>query len=124
MGVTCIPILPSRDLSATAEFYAPLGFAVGGLWPDEYLVLSHPRGIELHFWSHPAEVPEANDVSCYVRCDTLDEVEEVHAEWSAVVTSTAGIPRLTPVSDTGPMLETALIDPDGNLVRLGTPAPA
>lgn len=122
MGVTCIPILPSRDLTATAAWYEPLGFAVGGLWPDEHLVLRHPRGIELHFWSHPGQVPEANDVSCYVRCDTLAEVEEVHAAWSQVVTSTTGIPRLTPVSTTGPMLETCLIDPDGSLVRVGTPA--
>lgn len=124
MGVTCIPILPSRDLEATAAFYAPLGFAVGGLWPGQHLVLTHPRGIELHFWPNPAEVPETNDVACYVRCDTLAEVEAVHAEWAPLVASTAGIPRLTPVSTSGPMLETALIDPDGNLVRVGTPAPA
>jgi predicted lactoylglutathione lyase len=122
MGVTCIPVLPSRDLTATAAFYGALGFAVVGHWPDEYLVLQHPRGIELHLWSHPDQVPEANDVSCYIRCDTLAEVEEVHADWSSIVTSTTGIPRLTPVSTTGPMLETCLIDPDGNLVRVGTPA--
>jgi hypothetical protein len=121
MAVTCIPILPSRDLAATAAFYDPLGFAVVGLWPDEYLVLQHPRGIELHFWHHPAEVPEANDVACYVRCDSLAEVEEIHAAWATVVTARTGIPRLTPVSTTGPMLETALIDPDGTLVRIGTP---
>jgi hypothetical protein len=123
VAVTCIPILPSRDLRATADWYAPLGFAVGGLWPDEYLILTHPRGIELHFWPHPDEVPETNDVACYVRCDTLDEVHAIHDEWADVVTARTGIPRLTPVGTTGPMLETALIDPDGTLVRIGTPAP-
>jgi hypothetical protein len=122
VGVTCIPILPSRDLTATAAWYEPLGFAVGGHWPDEYLVLRHPRGIELHFWPNPAEVPEANDVACYVRCDTLAEVEAIHEEWAGVVTTRSGIPRLTPVSTTGPMLETCLVDPDGTLVRVGTPA--
>jgi len=123
MGVTCIPILPSRDLAATADWYAALGFAVGGHWPDEHLILTHPRGIELHFWHHPAEVPERNDVACYVRCDTLAEVEEIHAAWAAVVTARTGIPRLSAISTDGPMLETALIDPDGCLVRLGTTAP-
>lgn len=122
MGVTCIPVLPSRDLGATAAWYEPLGFATVGHWPDEYLVLRHPRGIELHLWHHPGLVPARNDVFCYVRCDTLAEVEDVHAAWSPIVTSTSGIPRLTPVSTTGPMLETCLIDPEGNLVRVGTPA--
>lgn len=122
MGATSIPILPSRDLGATAGFYAPLGFAVVGHWPDEYLVLQHPGGFELHFWHHPAEVPETNDVACYVRCDTLAEVEEIHAAWATVVTARTGIPRLTPIGPTGPMVETALVDPDGTLVRLGTPA--
>lgn len=123
MGVTCIPILPSRDLAATIAWYEPLGFVVGGHWPDEYLVLRHPQGIELHFWPNPAEVPEANDVACYVRCDTLAEVEAIHEAWAAAVTTLTGIPRLTPVSISGPMLETCLVDPDGTLIRVGTPAP-
>lgn len=122
MGATSIPILPSRDLAATIGFYGPLGFAVVGHWPDEYLVLRHDQGFELHFWHHPAGVPEANDTSCYVRCDTVAEVEALHAAWSAAVPTTSGIPRLTPVDPTGPMVETALVDPDGTLVRLGTPA--
>ena len=123
MGATSIPILPSRDLAGSVAFYGPLGFDVVGHWPDEYLVLRHAEGFELHFWHHPAGVPEANDASCYVRCHTLAEVQEIHAAWAAVVTARTGIPRLTPVSTTGPMLETALVDPDGTLVRLGTPAP-
>jgi hypothetical protein len=124
VGATSIPILPSRDVEATAAFYAPLGFEVLGLWPAEYLVLRHTLGFELHFWSHPAEVPETNDVACYVRFDTLAEVHALHDQWARVVTSTTGIPRLTPVDEAGPMQETALIDPDGTLIRLGTPGPA
>ncbi|HEU5150719.1 MAG TPA: VOC family protein [Iamia sp.] len=123
MGAISIPILPSRDLDATVAFYGPLGFAVVGRWPG-YLVLRHAHGFELHFWHHADEVPEANDVACYVRCDTVAEVEAIHAAWSTVVTGTEGIPRLTPVDPTGPMVETALIDPDGTLVKVGSPAPA
>lgn len=44
------PILPSADLDATAAFYAPLGFDVVGRWPDEYLIITGPDAIELHFW--------------------------------------------------------------------------
>ena len=124
MAATSIPILPSRDLAATVAFYAPLGFTVRGHWPDEYLVLAHDHGFELHFWHHPGEVPEANDVACYVRCDTVEEVHAVHDAWAVAVTRTTGIPRLTPVDPTGPMIETALVDPDGTLVRVGTPASA
>lgn len=123
VGATSIPILPSRDLTATTSFYEPLGFAVVGHWPDEYLVLRHEQGFELHFWHHPALVPTANDTSCYIRWETVAEVEALHAAWSAVIASTGGIPRLTPVDHAGPMVETALIDPDGTLVRCGTPAP-
>ncbi len=122
MGATSIPILPSRDLAATAGFYAPLGFSVVGHWPDEYLVLAHSAGFELHFWHDPSGVPEANHASCYVRWGTVAEVEALHAAWSQIVTTTSGIPRLTAVDHAGPMVETALVDPDGTLVRVGTPA--
>lgn len=91
MGAISIPILPSRDLDATVAFYGPLGFAVVGRWPG-YLVLRHAHGFELHFWHHADEVPEANDVACYVRCDTVAEVEAIHAAWS----TSSPAPRASP----------------------------
>ena len=47
-----IPILPSRSVAATAEFYKLLGFQGGAHEDDsEYAILS--RGtIELHFFTH------------------------------------------------------------------------
>lgn len=70
MAVRTVPIVPSPDLDATGAFYEPLGFAVVGQWRDEYLIVEHPNGIELHFWFNPAEVPATNDVACFIRFDT------------------------------------------------------
>lgn len=119
MGVTGIPILPSRDLSATVEAYAPLGFAEAGLWPG-HLILVHPSGVEVHFWHHPDEDPPANVSSCYFRFDSAAEVEALHAQWAATGLPAQGMPRLGPLAATDyGLLETHMVDADGNLVRLG-----
>jgi hypothetical protein len=73
------PILPSRDLSATAAFYARLGFEQTGLWEDD------------------------------AECTALDLPVE-------------GIPRLhgAPEDTDYRLREFALVDPDGNLLRIGS----
>lgn len=119
MGVTSIPILPSRDLDATAAFYAPLGFAAPGRWPG-YLILTHPTGVELHFWEHPDEDPLTNDVACYLRFDTADEVRALHEAWAGTGLPGHGVPRLVaPQATDYGLLEMALVDADGSLVRVG-----
>lgn len=121
MGVTGIPILPSRDLDATAAFYAPLGFTVPGRWPG-YMVLAHGSGMELHVWLHPDEDPLTNDVACYFRFDTAAEVRELHVAWAATGLPGQGVPRLLPPAETDyGLVEVALVDADGSLVRLGGP---
>ncbi len=111
-----IPILPSPDLDETARFYAALGFTEGARYPGEYLVMHHPRGIELHFWWHPGLDPLANDAGCYVRFGSAAEAESLHREWSGDLDDR----HLRPLEDPGyNLLEFALLDSHRNLVRVG-----
>ncbi|MDO9378262.1 MAG: hypothetical protein Q7T56_05400 [Nocardioidaceae bacterium] len=115
------PILPSADLRATADFYALLGFEVGGLWPAEYLILDGPDDVELHFWLKRDVDRWTNDVACWIGYPDADAVHAVHARWSAVDLPAPAELR-EPTAD-GHLVELALIDRDGNLLRVGAPRP-
>jgi catechol 2,3-dioxygenase-like lactoylglutathione lyase family enzyme len=115
------PILPSRDLSATASFYARLGFEQSGLWPDEYLILE--RGdVGLHFFFAPDIDPWSSSAGCYLY---VSDVDSLFAEFSRVRLPREGIPRLHgPQRDTDyGMREFAVVDHDGNLLRIGSALP-
>ena len=65
-----VPILPSRNLEETFEFYSRLGFALQGAPIEKYRYLIIGRGsIELHFWDAPDVDPLTTDASCYIRVD-------------------------------------------------------
>jgi catechol 2,3-dioxygenase-like lactoylglutathione lyase family enzyme len=115
------PILPSRDLSATAAFYARLGFEQSGLWPNEYLILQ--RGdVGLHFFFAPDVDPWTSIAGCYLY---VADVDSLFAEFSRVGLPSEGIPRLHgPQQDTDyGMREFAVVDEDGNLLRIGSATP-
>ena len=124
MDEYAVPIMPSRNLRETLEFYVRLGFELRGAPPETYGYLIVGRGpmIELHFWESPDVDPLTTDHSCYVR---VADADALHAEWEAV-----GVPsdprtgsRLMPPCDTDyGMREFALVDQSGNLVRVGSPA--
>ncbi len=112
-----IPQLPSSDYDETAAFYGRLGFTERARWPDEYLILLRETDdIELHFWSGRVD-PLKNDSSCYVRFDTAEEARSLHAEWARANLPPDGLRELVE-TDYG-LLEFALVDPDGNLIRVG-----
>ena len=117
-----VPILPSRNLEETFEFYSRLGFALQGAPIEKYRYLIIGRGsIELHFWDAPDVDPLTTDASCYIR---VDDADALHGEWQEV-----GIPfdpatgsRLMPPTDTDyGIREFALVDKSGNLLRVGSP---
>jgi hypothetical protein len=117
MSAKTIPILPSRDFDETAGFYVPLGFRETGRWPGEYLTMAREDGIELHFWSKPNLRPAANDVACYIRFESAAEARSLHDSWASRVPDGG---RLHPPVPTGyGLLEFALGDPHGNLLRIG-----
>lgn len=112
-----IPILPSRELSETVAFYTRLGFK-GGVhaFDSGYAVLS--RGaVELHFFSHSELVPSESSAGCYIR---VQDVAVIYASWLACNLPSKGIPRMDALEDKPwGHREFALIDPDGNLLRIG-----
>lgn len=116
-----VPILPSRDLHATLAFYERLGFELRGAPIEQYRYLIVARGtIELHFWDDPGRDPLTTDYSCFVR---VEDARTLHDAWEAI-----GIPtdrltgsRLVPPQETDyGILEFALVDPSGNLLRIGS----
>ena len=113
MPSSVIPIMPSRDLAATAAFYARAGFQQQGNFPDYLILLGHE--VEVHFFRHAQLKPAANDAGLYIR---TDEVEAWVARFAGL--PRFGIPRADALeAKPWGMLEFAVVDPDGNLLRIG-----
>jgi catechol 2,3-dioxygenase-like lactoylglutathione lyase family enzyme len=112
------PILPSRDLSATAAFYERLGFEQTGRWDDEYLIVMRGE-VGLHFVCDPGVDPYSTASACYLY---VEDADALHAEYSELDLPGEGIPRLhgAPVETDYGLREFALVDPDGNLLRIGS----
>ena len=112
------PILPARDLDETRAFYEKLGFAAWfrgrGQW--DYEIVSRGE-LVVHFFAAPGLTPSGNDTSCYWR---VKEADRFYQEFTALHLPCKGIPRLTaPVDQPWGMREFTLVDPSGNLVRVG-----
>ena len=112
-----IPILPSRSIDATVEFYRRLGFEGG---PHEfnsaYAILRRGQ-IELHFFEHAALVPAESFAGCYLR---VRDVESLHQAFASAALPSTGIPRMDALEDKPwGLREFAIVDPDGSLLRIG-----
>jgi hypothetical protein len=119
LRATTRPILPSADLAATADFYAPLGFREIGRWPDEYLIIRDDHDIELHCWFKPQVSRWTNDVACWIGFEHPDDVRRLQAAWTE-----APLPEpatLNPAVRMDHLLEFQLIDLHGTLLRIGAP---
>lgn len=117
-GAFSIPILPARDLVATRAFYERMGFEAGYFAPGErgYLILAR-GGLRMHFFQHAELDPFANYAGCYWR---VKDADALHAELARLALPARSIPRLEPPGDKPwGLREFALVDPDGNLVRVG-----
>ncbi len=112
-----IPTLPSRSISATVAFYERLGFAAdlprGG---GPYAILT--RGtVELHFFGYPDLDPSASSAGCYIR---VGDADSLYAGFALAELPVHGIPRMDlPATKPWGMREFAIVDPDGNLLRIG-----
>ncbi|MGH1355535.1 MAG: bleomycin resistance protein [Thalassovita sp.] len=108
--------LPSLDFSATAEFYARLGFKVA-FKNQSWMILT--RGpLELEFFPHP-EID--SKTSWFSACIRVDDLDGLLSEWQAVglPSGQTEVPRLTEAFQLpdAPRMA-ALIDPDGSLLRI------
>lgn len=124
MDEYAVPILPSCDLDETLRFYERLGFESAGAPLEWYRYLIVRRGtLELHFRDAPDTDPLTTASMCYVR---VRDADALHEEWAkiGVRRDPATGSRLVPPVDTGyGIREFALVDPSGNLLRVGSPLP-
>jgi catechol 2,3-dioxygenase-like lactoylglutathione lyase family enzyme len=112
-----IPMLPSRCVSATTEFYARLGFEGGPHEFDQDYAILRRGSVELHFFTHRELVPAESSAGCYIR--VLD-VESFYQSCQPNALPSRGIPRMEALENKPwGLREFALVDPDGNLVRIG-----
>lgn len=112
-----IPVLPSRSIATTVGFYKALGFE-GGPHPynPDYAILQ--RGaVEIHFFAHPGLVPADSFAGCYLR---VQDVDGVYRAFAASALPATGIPRMDRLENKPwGLREFAVVDVDGNLVRIG-----
>ena len=111
-----IPILAARDIAETVGFYERLGFAVVRLYDafgPPYLLLRRDD-VELHFVHSPETDPQESHGGCYLR---RADAQAVYDEWEPLGLGEVHPPRDTPWG----MREFFLVDPSGNLIRIGTP---
>lgn len=115
------PVLPVRSVPVALAHYRRLGFegtAYAESWADdsEYGFLTWGP-VSLHLARVPNLDPKTSVSACYLY---VSDADALHAAWQA-----AGVKgRLICPQDTPYRLrEFAHIDPDGNLLRVGSPLP-
>jgi catechol 2,3-dioxygenase-like lactoylglutathione lyase family enzyme len=112
-----IPILPSRALGETIAFYKRLGFEGGAHESDAGYAILRRGTLELHFFSHPKLLPAESSAGCYLR---VRDVESIYKSFSTSQLPRQGIPRMDTLEDKPwGLREFAVIDPHGNLLRIG-----
>jgi len=108
-----VPILPSADLDRAQACYTYLGFQVQ-CRAEDYLQIAL-GSIELHFYLAPEHDPFTNSAGCYLR---VDDPAALRAAWSADGVDCLECP--TPAHYGATLF--AVIDPDGNTLRIGPSA--
>ena len=118
-----VPIMPAKDLDAVLAFYERLGFENAGAPPSQWNYLIIRRGnVQLHFYGDPNVDPLTTSSSCYVYTDDADALYETWKQVGVEADPATGSRLHGPVVDTDyGMREFGLVDPSGNLVRVGSP---
>lgn len=114
---TVCPIFPSRSFAATVAFYERLGFRkVAEFEAEGYLILVCDQ-VEVHFFRSSDHEPLRSDHGAFVR---VDDANRLSQDYAVLGLPTEGVPRVT-VAEDKPwgICELAVVDPDGNLLRLG-----
>lgn len=104
------PIFAVRDLAAAMDFYARLGFAVRRYQGGGYGFASR-HGIEIHLGVVPDGDHRTSTAYLFV-----DDADRVAADWKS-----AGAEVHPPEDTEWGQHEGALVDPDGNVIRFGSP---
>ena len=118
------PILITRDPDRSIAFYLKLGFHLRGhtRTPGAQYLIVQRDGIELHFTEVPSDYVGGTDSAVYLH---VDDAFALHDSWLALGLPERGTPRLVaPQRQPWGHVEGHLLDPDGHLLRYGSPLPA
>lgn len=113
--VSVTPILPVRDFEGALERYSRIGFEVTRYTGDALYAYADRDQVNLHLIHSTSHNPKTSSVMVYLY---VDDADALYSEWAAA--DLGG--HLHPVTDTDYGLrEGAYGDPDGNLLRFGSP---
>lgn len=112
-----IPILPSRSVLETTKFYQRLGFEGGPHAFDNTYAILRRGSLEMHFFTHEKLVPAESFAGCYLR---VVDAQALYTDFLMCQLPRQGIPRMNQLEDKPwGLREFAIVDPDGNLIRIG-----
>jgi len=104
------PIFAVRDLDRSIAYYRQLGFATRAYAGGGYGFATR-GGIEIHLGVVPAEHRGTSGAYLFV-----EDADDLAATWGA-----AGIEVHPPEDTEWGQHEGAVVDPDGNVIRFGSP---
>ena len=113
------PILPVRDVVAALAHYQQLGFETRAYQaaddPNPVYGFVRWGEVVLHLALSPEHDPKTSASGCYLY---VDDADQLHAAWrDASPAGRLGIPRDTAYG----LREFYHVDPEGNLLRVGSP---
>jgi len=106
------PVFAVRDVTTSLEYYQRLGFATREYEGGGYGFVTRD-GIEIHLGQLPEGDPRAIRSTAYIWVEDADETAEA---WRS-----AGADVRPPEDTDWGQHEGVLIDPDGNIIRFGSP---
>ncbi len=107
------PIFGVGDLAVSLAYYQRLGFSTREYQGGGYGFATRDR-VELHLGMVPADESSTARGTAYIWVDDADEVAQ---EWRL-----AGADIRPPQETPWGQYEGVLIDPDGNIIRFGSPS--
>jgi uncharacterized glyoxalase superfamily protein PhnB len=105
------PVFKVTDVSTSVAWFSRAGFDVS-FHDDTYAFAHRDRDLTIHL-AHTTEDSAAGHGILYLRCQDADRVAE---EWRQ-----AGIEVVGPRDEDYGMREGFVSDPDGNMIRFGSP---
>ncbi len=109
------PVFITTDLSRALAHYERLGFTVEAYDAWDYYGYAGRDGIEIHLAKVDSIDHSTNTCCTYL---WVDDASALHDEWAAALVEG----RLAaPVKTAYGLHEGAHVDPDGNLIRFGSP---
>ena len=111
VGTGYEPVFVVAEMARAADHYAKLGFDVT-FYDDGYAFAEH-GALHLHLELTEEHGPRPGGGVLYVHCDDADEVV---ADWRK-----AGLEVTDPENKPWGKYEGSHVDPDGNIIRFGSP---